>query len=709
MRLIVTLLCVGFASMAQAQTADICKFVLDEFAKAKVSGITGARSVVERETRFFDILSGRANVQDENAPYRGFYVQDGAIQRDFDIKTIAHQNHNNCIQVDGFFYDDNNDDVIVKRDRDAGNPNAPFPVSIFAFDSGAFAGTADSAGGVTNVRTFVAALPLVANRREDPFGTLRVSVYISGLQKTTTVGSLGPGGAGTSGEALWMAADIGNGPQLVAIACSSACSSFFPPGESGVPRLYDTLGTGAQPQPEPVAPEANFAREKLVFVNQGVEGERPIDLSKLEDTDAKEAVRETLDALKDGGEDIAALYGDGLLDLEPQDWELVDFSIEHRVVLRRVGPTRLTAVQLNLSEPKSLNFLAGCVFKAEVSHADFDEPIVVDVTVDLNANTQTVAGYRTFGVELPQNHEMLSQSINTLSVRIFPTAPANTEVSEPSCLLSWGNSFPDQAFMLPEISAATDIPNFSFLRDGTAVFDAVSVVSTERPVHIYMYSVTGPVDSNGLQTDAELFPKWNTPQSTNDLMEALFILRAAAHSHFTSEGEKKVYLRAAQGGEARGFEAVRALTPTEIANPSIQIGPGQVGIESLKVSLEQADPATAQPIAVVIGRSGLRRASDYCTSRPAVGDDLAANMILIDFMPGAVFSQFTNEEQDAFRPDFDDDAVNAAFNNFPIFKCPSVDAHETISHWILLPDFRSRFTWRNDLETLASHIFGAAQ
>lgn len=736
-------LTISGTAAAQGQEAPgICDWVLQKYAVSmtlgenKNSAPNSAKDFIRKNTTFLDFMFGYAGAGDMNAPYRDFYVIDGNPPRQkTDFFTKSAKRHSDgrhsvgCIQVDGTLGAEGNGDEKTPRTTLVfdGRDMAPVPVSVFAFasENSAFWNEARSqtATEKTNVRVKVGELIIepggpdqqVPVDEAHPFEAFYFSTYISQNQSQTLVGSANADGTLNSvGEHLWFGADIGQGPQLVVVVCSPHCGNYLNRANERMPRFVPAEQAVVADTFEKYVPQVqptDFAGEILEIPPPQYGGITAyVDLeAKTREFSAptRAVVQGFIGELADNTEGKADEAIKGLIDagiLQPFDleqWAVQDYELRHVVTLRRKGPERLTGVWLELEKPQGAKVLGSCVPQVEISH-DYHETLRLDTEIDVNSG---IGGgqYTRFILTLDNaDYPILQEPLETLRVNVVVTE--NVSGKDTTCRLEWNGFFPLSSFSLEESPNAPPSDYFTLDPDGVAEFSNVVLTSTQPFVYLLYYNVKGPRDSNGQPTAPHEYPEWNGEAGGEDLREAFGILTNVAHTAF-ARGSGGIYTVFADGGASKAFGSARALVPARVRSPNIPLPEGRVGAGSLQFAMDEAAKSNnADPHFVVIGRSGLPEGADYC-ERPRAGPAGAAeNTILIDFAPKAFYEGLSDDKKRAIDDPQGSDALRNAVKGFPAVRCPN-DGQDGPEHWVLFPDYKSRFSWRDDLRTLARVIF----
>lgn len=721
---ICTLMIVGLGQGAMAQSVPdkgLCGWVLDALARDEWLGGFRAQRLLQEQTALLDLYNGGVPTEEPGAPYRAFYKLPGqprSLQLDF-LTTSAKRLGENCIKVDGRLGGVGNDDVatyVVRKDQ------SEFPVSIFVFSNGEFQTKVvdTELDARPNVRIKAAPPVLEPSLGEtadgpaaflDDFG---VSAYISKQEEATIIGSVGTSAdKKNEGTTTWLAADIGLGPQLVGVICVPDCKRIFDrTKEIPVFNPYAGGQTGSVdlPQVATVEDAPDFDRQQLVLLDEL--RSQTISTSDLWEksrsmTDAVRAVlalklKDLASADKETTQaalrDLATLGV--IVGIDPEDWQVLGYEEQRRVILGRRGPSRLAGVTLKLKEGYDKTILKNCVPQLEIVHPGYS-PYLVNFALD---GVPRGGIYESLKVTLDQENPILRERPDTLSLRVsVPDDPAST------CRLNWNSIFPDTPYAVPAMSEILPDSGFSMTPEGQATFAEVALTSTRRPVHLVLFNKTGPEDENNQQTDAGEYPVWNKPENTEDLQEALVTLGRVAQERLAEQSGGTFVVSARPEAGDTSFGAPLPLAATGVEESGLPLLTGRFGVESLRYAIEDAAVENAlSPRLVVIGRTGLPEGSNYCAVPPEWKTPQASGTIVIDFVPRGAKASLLFDVDKAIENFEGPPEVAAAFDGFPAAQCPPTEGVDLV-HWVLLPDGKKRSSWRPDLETIATYIFGGVK
>ncbi|SMX41894.1 hypothetical protein [Maliponia aquimaris] len=715
------------AAPALAQVPPVCDAALIGLAQARMAAEPQAMAFLRDATPVLDPVPPAG--ADAYGALFGTAMQGSPDPLDF--FTDGAFVHDACIEVTGTLK------TTLKKVPIRSNTGLPVPVSIYVFQQGDLAKKtiAGSTSAQTNLRVKTGSFLIDPALRgatprltsaEDAFRNFALSAYVSQDQEATLTGSLD-----RAGDHQWFALDLrqGAGRQLAAVVCDQPCDAYL--DELKARLLAGSGPVVARPAPEPpdgpTPPPAapDFAGDRLsvvVLTHDGaITATEDIDLAGWVaaqgiDDAARRLLQETLTGFlgPSAARDLSALFDLGLLaeDLRPLAIDSTDHA--YRIILRQPeppAPVLLRGVDVVLAQPSGSPVLDHCRIEVEVSHPDHD-PLILDTVLDLDNTDRTESGdekfLRFYTQALPEA-PVLAEPVDSLSLRVYPAADfALFEGSQPkpsSCTLTWANRFPKQSFELAEVDVQTALPVL-LTRDGKVIFHNVTLRSTARPVFVLLFNATGLTDSNGAPLNPELFPGWNTRRGGRDLQAALGIMARAAHDLFSRRVDD-MFIAEAAGGLDKGFLDKVPFERETLARMAASLKPGEVGPFNLENEVRNlANSTAALPRFVILGRSGLPRDTDYCATIPDIPEDALAGSLLIDFLSrDATFDLSPAAQKGLIDPPGPETFATAAARLAA--RCP--DDGSGLVHWVITPDTADALALLDNLETVATYIFGGLE
>lgn len=697
------------AALAQSDTPDdLCGWVLAEAGLDQWRGAHSGDRFLENETGLLDLYFGKV---ESDGRYGDFYSQQGQpALKALDFHTGSSQRlAGGCVRLDGNIGSDETEverrTYVVRRD------GIEFPVSMFVYED-----DAPRLSDGTNVKVKVANLDLVPGSgppaSSDLLSRFGLSAYVGRLIDTTITGSVDTeGNLVGNGQHVWLAADIGKGDQLIGVVCRPDCKSLLSKTRSTPEFRPTTAPPPVVVPPPPIPPAApDFTGVKLDLLNEYLVAFGQVDLgakmngSSDNDRTVLDVTLEDLASSDPARRQTAlkALLDSGIIaELKPGEWQVDGFEKLFRIVLRRTGAERLTRVTVQLKPEYGRELLGNCVPSLEISHPSY-APLLLDFQLPPSA-TPGLA-YDRYSVKLDQGEPILSEPPDSLSLRVFLK-----ENPDATCRLIWKDRFPQIAYRIPAFS---DIPadgSFSLSDDGVATFNSVVFTSTRPPLHLVLFNKTGPVDANGEATDPDVYPRWNAPDDRADFAEAMSILANAAFGALNAKSGGVFQVLADPHPASKDFGSAETFYEEQMKDAWPELRPGGFGGESLKHALQGSSPDLGlPPLFVVIGRTGLPVGTDYCAEVPAAGVVATDGSILIDFVPQEFVEYLPQEVQDSIDNSTVSSELAKAIKGFPAATCPAKEG-STLVHWVLLPDGKRTSSWRPDLETVASYIFGVVK
>lgn len=680
---------VGPAVAQEEAGAGLCGKVLSAALALADRGDNVAIEYLRANTTLLNLMFGAVSPDDPNAPYKLFYEIDGTPpERSLDFRTQGADRLDGCIRVDGRFQTADRDvgDEIVRlgNDRD-------LRVSVFAFDRGSFEREATSGKGyaATNVRVKFGKLGLRYFTSEpptqgidDPFDQFALSTYLyeNGQARLDTyVGSAAPGGKvrdAADGQHLWLAREVGQDTDLTLVVCSPACADF----QDG--------GTTAEVSEPPAAVVANESL-KLTITASGGSFVDQIAVQALSDQQKSElfTLLRTLDSNPATKIEVLERLVEWELLASDEEWVLTDYEVQHALALERVARERLTGIVLEFGGAEN-EILRDCRPVVSISQPDRDP---IDRVFALEGDIP----FSRFGVRFGEPEAGLLEPIGDLEVHV--TVDPRPDGADTTCRVTLGSRFPDNRYHLTTEGATA---GYMMTDDGVAVFTDVSLSSTRPPTYLVLYNVRGHENQNGELLAPDDYPDWNGRQRSVEFEEALGILAGAADEAYAPVSGG-VFIVEAAGGNRTSFETAQRLSAGD--RRSVQARVGQIGTESLVGAIRDAVVSNElAPRFVVIGRTGLRQGSYDCTPPDVAG--AVRDLVLIDFVPRASYDALPAQIRDALNHPPGPEEFARAVSGFGAVRCPNNET-DGIEHWLLLPDFKSGITWRENLRVLARTIF----
>ena len=703
------LLLFGLSQNAFAQSgppSDLCSWVLNELAMDQWRQKDSAQKLLEEKTQLLDIFYGRAKIDNPDAPYRDFYKHSGQdTPKTLDFSTLDRNrlpaNPVGCVQLDGKISSRDNT-VEVKYEN-----QSDLHATIFVYENGEKLPDGDEDKIFIQAAELFLEDALGKDGRSDLMSKFYVSAYVNGQKGATIVGPVDEFGQHTgSGESAWFEADIGKGPQLIGVICSTRCNTVMS-DTSAVPTFPSVAGLSNGSDAEPPQPAPDFKVVRLLVMGAGTEVLSNVDLSSavqgFSDEDRRLLATKLPDfSSSDPSKSRAALeyaIEKGLIEgINSEEWQVQKSETNYNVFLSRTGPERLTRVTVPLKPEYKQKLLQNCSPILEISRPDFgDQPYEIYLTVKAGVN----GGYESFSVDLDPGVPILAEPLETLALKVYLKDDANA-----TCRLSWNDIFPSKPYKLAPLSNPNMAGLFSLSDDGVATFLSVEFTSSRPPVRLVLFNKSGPEDTNGVQTEASLYPVWNAKENEDELKEALIILRRAAYEALEKTAGGVFQVSADDTNLAsKVFGDPKPLDEKQVGDVP-DVVPGPFGMDSIKYALEHpSNNGALMPDFVVIGRTGLPADTNYCTEIPDSARQTTSRLVLIDFVPKAASGILTSNSDIVFDGNERPEDVKDAFRRFPAALCPPLDGSPALEHWVLLPDYKSEISWRDDLKVVAKQIF----
>jgi hypothetical protein len=677
----------------------------------------------------------RALLTDESELLRQYYGFEGTddetngtdtLSGNLKFDTVQTQDiEPGCVRIDGRLSFDDGPDVTRLLD------DSLLPVSIFVVteDTSQFMTKYQQArlayvddAGIGPIPQFEPSQ--VEPERKMPFDTFRVSAYVGGSRNTTMLGSQPLPGTSTAplpGESIWFAADLGAGPQLVAVICERQCADYAGDGlvfpqfrpETAQAVVGTPRDTQQPTQTVPVLDDPYFH----ISIEGGDEFIRPWSVltagsSATELSRASDAVSllssEDEQNRAEGMKILFDLPGfpddSGKITLENLTFESFTQQAEFRLHLSETVSRTVKRVEVVFPDPfyPSNPTMANCRITAQFY---LGENLIGSATMGLNTNENNLISSLNFelGQDLVAFQDSAANDPDPSDGEIESTPLlVTTPDAESSCRIDWGNAAKNERSV--ELFQEEGAVNYRFDPDtGVARFTNIALLTTLAPAHIVVYNKTGPIDSNDLPTEeSRRYPEWEDNELMEETLETLVdaaeaMLQTQASDVRISFGhESSLQQDFTQSVVASENLIARAIKPTQ----------GGVGIEALATNLSETLEALEDRIhtIVVLGRTGLPTGSDYCERVPEALQSGTTPVILVDFAPDSAIDAMEYLTLETTFSEGVPDILEQINRKLPILKCPSVYGSQ-LDHWVIFVEDRSNRGWRRSLADFATYLF----
>jgi hypothetical protein len=555
-----------------------------------------------------------------------------------------------------------------------------------------------------------------------PFDTFRVSAYVGGSKSTTMLGSQPVRGTSTAplpGESIWFAADLGAGPQLVAVICEGQCADYAEDGpvfpqfrpETAQAVVGTPRDTQQPTQTVPVLDDPNFH----ISIEGGDEFIRPwsdltaglsatdlsiasnaVSLLSSEDEQNRAYGMETLFGLPGFPDDS------GKITLENLTFESFTQQAEFRLHLSETVSRTVKRVEVVFPEPfyPSNPTLADCTITAQFylgENSRGSAEMVFKQENNLISSLNFELGQDLVAFQDSAANDPDPSDGEIESTLLLVTTPG----AESSCRIDWGDAARNELGV--ELFQEEGAVNYRFDPDtGVALFTNIALLSTLAPAHIVVYNKTGPIDSSDLPTEKSLYPDWED----NDLMEETLKTLVDAAEAMLQTQASDVRISFGHESSLRQDFTQSVVASESLIERAIKPTQGGVGIEALALNLSETLEALEDRIhtIVVLGRTGLPTGSDYCERVPEALRSGTTPVILVDFAPDSAIDAMEYLTLEATFSEGVPDIVEQIDRKLPILKCPSVNGSQ-LDHWVIFVNAGSYRGYRGSLANFATYLF----